>query len=239
MNTHNLVKILLMGLLLGLFGLSLGNLSVASVMEDARSESWQTENLEALNALLSDKPSVSAFIKEVNSDIKPQLRDLAFEPTLCEYELTDLANDGMLELVATLDSSGRLFCNELIVVQKINEVFHAFSVFAPGTSFLDLKSRIVDLNHDGIKELLVPRLLAPYDGANPIPIINDVYEWDGAGLCKANASFKEYYRSLLPRLKSELDAVRQGRKLDVPSHKDLLEKKYERENEEVDRILNE
>jgi hypothetical protein len=67
----------------------------------------------------------------------------------------------------------------------------------------------------------------------------DVYELDETEFRKANASFKNYYRSMLPGLKSELEAIVQGKKLDDPSQKDLLEKKYKREIKEVNKLLNE
>jgi hypothetical protein len=229
------VKILLVGLLLGI--LAVGSASGTTMIDEARKRNWQTHNLESLKVLFSEKASVSAFIRDLNKELYPALLDVEFEPTLCEYELTDLNHDGTVELVATLSHS-RAFCNTIFVIQNNNGVFQTFEI--RGGGFVkDLKSRIVDLNHDGVKELLVPRLLAPYDGATPIPIIDDVYEWDGAGYSKANDSFKDYYRNLLPRLKSELEAVRQGEKLDVPSDKALLEKKYEMEIKEVNNILSE
>jgi hypothetical protein len=164
-------------------------------MDDARSESWQTENLEALNALFSNKASVSAFIKDLNNILQPQLLDIEFEPTLCEYQLTELNNDGKVEMVATLSHS-RAFCNTILVVRSKNGLFETFEI--RGGGFVeDLKSRIVDINNDAVKELLVPRLLAPYDGANPIPIINDIYEWDGAGVRSFILTFLTSYDNLL------------------------------------------
>jgi hypothetical protein len=234
MSTYNVVRILLMGLLLGI--LPLYSAAGVTVMEAARGESWQTQNLEALKVLFSEKAAVSAFIDELYK-LQPDLLDVGFKTTVCEYELSDLNNDGKVELVAILNDGGR-FCNTVLVVEKVNDAFKIFRIHGHG-EIMDLRSRIVDLNHDRLKEILIPRFLAPYEGAKPIPIINDVYEWDGAGYSKANVYFKDYYRSLLPRLWSELEAVRQGRKLDVPEHKELLEKKYEREIEEVNKILSE
>lgn len=230
-NINKIIKILLLGLFLGI--LAVGNTASASIIDAAREESWQTQNLRALKALFSDEASVGAFIKELNKELQPAL---VFEPTLCEYELTDLNHDGTIELVATLSPS-RDFCNIILVVQNNNGIFETFEI--RGGGFVkDLKSRIVDLHRDGRKEILVPRLLAPYAGAKPIPIINDVYEWDGAGYRKANIFFKDYYRSLLPRLQSELKAVRQGHTKVDPAEKPLLEEKYEKEIEAINEILN-
>lgn len=232
MSKEYFVRTVLVGFLLGI--LVVGGAVSNTLLEEARKLSWDTQNIEALKALFPNEASVESFLKEA----KPDLAEIG--TTVGEYEITDLKNDGKLEIVATIDSSGRAFYNTIYVVQKVNPEFQMIEIWAPGTNILDLKSRIVDLNHDGVKELLVPRLLtSPRFQTYPRAIIDDVYEWDGVGFRKADASFKDYYRSLLPRLQSELDAVRQGRKLDVPAHKALLEEKYEREIEEVNRILNE
>jgi hypothetical protein len=232
MSKNNFVKILFVVLLLGI--LAFGSAFCDNLLDEARKLSWDTRNVEAIKTLFSNKTSIETFLKEA----KPVLADIG--ASVGEYEITDLDNDGRLELVVTIDFTGRAIYNTIDIVQKVNDVFQTSSIWAPGINILDLRSRIVDLNHDRLKEILVPRLLAyPQFGTDPRPIINDVYEWDGAGYSKANVYFKDYYRSLLPRLKSELEAVRQGRKLDVPEHKALLEKKYEREIEEVNKILSE
>jgi hypothetical protein len=232
MNTSKIVGTLLAGLCLGI--LAVGSANGGTAMETARTQPWEAQNVEAIKELFSDKSSVNLFIQEVYAE----RTSIVVEPILCEHEITDMKDDGRIELVATLSEGGR-FCNTIYVVENVNGAFKTYKIYGDG-SITDLKSRIIDLHRDGLKQVLVPRFLAPYDGANPIPIIDDIYEWrGGVGFRKANASFKEYYRSLLPRLQSELEDVRKGQKLDVPSHKALLEKKYEKEIEEVNKILNE
>ena len=210
----------------------------SSLLDEAKKLSWDKQHIGALKALFLNVPSVETFLKEV----KPFLAVL--EARVGGYEITDLGNNGELELLATIDVSGREIYSAVYVIQKVNNSIkfselHASGI-GTGTSIGDLKSCIVDLNGDGVKEFLLPRMLAfPEHGTDPCPIILDVYEWDGAGFRKANVSFKNYYRSLLPGLVSELAAIVQGRKLDDPSQKGLLKAKYEREIEEVNKILNE
>lgn len=229
MNSDRTIGTLLTALIMSV--LAVGNAFSATMMEMARKQSWEIQNLEPLAALFSNKSSVNSFVQEVYA----LQYNVVVQPSLCEYELADLNNDGMVELITTLNDGGR-FCNTILVVQNINGTLKASKLYGDG-SITDLKSRIVDLNHDGLTQVLVPRFLAPYDGANPIPVIDDVYKWDGTKLRKADTCFKAYYRSVLPILQSKLLAVRQGQKLDFPEHKGLLEKKYETEIEEVNRIL--
>lgn len=232
MRKEYFIRTLLVGLLLGT--LAVGSAVSDTLLNEAKRLSWDTQNVEALKALFANKASVETFLTED----KPDLAEIGMNAG--EYEITDLNNDGGLEIVVTLDWTGRGLYNTIFIVQKINDKFQTAEIWAPGTNILELKSRIVDLNHDGLKELLVPRLLtSPQFGTDPRPIINDVYKWDGVGYSKADASFKDYYRGLLHRLKSEHEAIVQGRKLDVPSQKALLEEKYEREIEEVNKILKE
>jgi hypothetical protein len=231
------VTILLVGLLLGLWGLSPGH---AAVMDEAKALPWTTEHLSDLKALLHDKAAVLAFLQELYRSQYPSAEE---EPRtfvrLCESELVDLNNNGTVELVATLDNSGRGFCNEILVVHRTDGRFRIASSFFPGIGVDDLKYRIVDLNRDGVKELRVPRWLADAEfGIDPRPIIDDIYTWDGAKLRQVNASFKDYYRRLLPLLQAKLEALREGRTRVVdPREKALLEAAHAREIEEVQRIL--
>ena len=236
MSKDYFVRTLLSGLLLGI--LAVGSAVSSTLLDEAEKLSWDKQHIGALKALFFNVPSVETFLKEV----KPFLATL--EAHVGEYEITDLNNNGKLELLATIDVSGREIYSAVYVVQKVNNKLRISELHASGigtsTSIGNLKSCIVDLNGDGVKEFIIPKMLAfPEYGTDPCPIIMDVYELDGTEFRKANASFKNYYRSLLPGLKSELEAIVQGKKLDDPSQKDLLEKKYKREIEEVNKILNE
>ena len=236
MSKDYFVRTLLSGLLLGI--LAVGSAVSSTLLDEAEKLSWDKQHIGALKALFLNVPSVETFLKE----FKPFLATL--EAHVGEYEITDLNNNGKLELLATIDVSGREIYSAVYVVQKVNNKLRISELHASGigtsSSIGNLKSCIVDLNGDGVKEFIMPRMLAfPEYGTDPCPIIMDVYDLDGTEFRKANASFKNYYRSLLPGLKSELEAIVQGKKLDDPSQKDLLEKKYKREIEEVNKILNE
>jgi hypothetical protein len=217
--------------------LAVGSAICSTIMDEAEKLSWNTQNIGALKALFSNAASVETFIKDVNPKfaVNP-----VYGESVGQYEFIDLGNNGEVELLATVDFTGRKIYDNVYIVQKVNNDFRISDLMA-GENIFDLKSHIVDLNNDGRKEFLLPRRLAqPKFMVDPRPAINDVYAWDGTGFRKANASFKNYYRSLLPGLKAEHEAIVQGKKKLVdPSQKALLEKKYEREIEEVNKILNE
>ena len=229
------IKTVLVGLLLGI--LAVGSAICRTIMDEAEKLSWNTKNIGALKALFSNAASVETFINEVN----PKFAIYSvYGESVGQYEFIDLGNNGEVELLAAVDLTGRKIYDLVYIVQKVNNEFRISDLMG-GEGIFDLKSHIVDLNNDGRKEFLLPRRLAqPKFMVDPRPAIDDVYEWDGTGFRKANASFKNYYRSLLPGLKAEHEAIVQGnKKLVDPSQKDLLKKKYEREIEEVNKILNE
>jgi hypothetical protein len=223
----------------GLLCLASGPLAGASVLDEARRESWSTEALDSLRAFFADPAVVDKFVGAVQRQRRPEMMsDLSeFGPDLCESELADLNQDGTVELVATLKDYGR-FCNHIVVVARVRGAF-TFDDLKVVPEIDSLKYRIVDLNRDGVKELRVPSQLADAEfGTDPRPIIDDIHTWDGAKLRQVNASFKDYYRRLLPHLEAKLEAVRQGRTRVVdPREKALLEAAHAREIEEVQRIL--
>ena len=229
-----LVRIVLVGLLLGI--LAAGSADSSTLMDEAEKLSWNTENIGALKSLFSNAASVETFINEVNPNFAIHS---VYGESVGQYEFIDLGNNGEVELLAEVDLTGRKIYDLVYIVQKVNNDFRISDLMAG--EGIKLKSCIVDLNGDGRKEFLLPRRLTqPKFMVDPRPAINDVYAWDGTEFRKANASFKNYYRSLLPGLKSEHEAIVQGKKKLVdPSQKDLLKKKYEKEIEEVNKILNE
>jgi hypothetical protein len=60
--------------------LALGSAAADTMVETARTQAWDTQNLDALKALFSDKASVNAFIMELFKKLNPQLLDIDLEP---------------------------------------------------------------------------------------------------------------------------------------------------------------
>jgi len=71
----------------------------------------------------------------------------------------------------------------------------------------DLKDVVVDVNGHGRMGLLIPRRLGSYKGAQPVPLVYDIYDFKKGQLREADLQFGGYYREkLLPRLRSKLNA---------------------------------
>ncbi len=202
-----------------------------TALDDARKISWTATNLDALKRIFGD-------IATVNSLFLSLLPDADSQPTVGDYTLVDLRGDGNIQLVATVAFS-RAFYNHLYIVSKEDDQFNASEIFTGGPTIPDLKSSIVDLNGNGQKELLLPRGLAPYAGAKPIPIITDVYAWNGKEYKAADNSYTSYYRdTVLPRLHAALDDLESGKGSQKnPETKKLLKEKYLKEIQAVTDIV--
>lgn len=195
-------------------------------------QAWQAQDAAQLRATLPNRDAVDSLVKELYGDTVVQ-------PTVGEYEIANLNDDGTVELIVTVDFSGRGFYNTVNIISYANGKLHSDTIKSDGITITDLKSRIVDLNGDGMHELLVPRALAPYAGANPIPVIDDVYQWNGTGYAKADGNFKNYYRDkVMPRLNSAIDAISHGHSSANAQTNEMLKKKYNKELDEVSNILN-
>ncbi len=211
--------------------LTVGTCCAAAAEAQTVTVRWTAQNMDALKQIFSDKAGVEVFIRQMYGDVE-------VEPNVGDYTVIDLNGDGDVELVATLDFSGRAFYTTLMVVHQVNERFKSCEVSSGGANIGDLKSRIVDLRHNGTKQILVPRLLSPYAGASPTPVVTDVYKWSRNGCQRANAEFKDYYsNTVLPRLTAALIALSQGPNSASPATVAKLKDKYQKEIDEVQKII--
>jgi hypothetical protein len=202
-----------------------------TVADDARSVAWTTANVKALERVLPDRQVVGALVRSIYGDV-------AVEPNVGEFLFVDLHNDGHIALVATLDFSGRGFYTRLLIVTLDNGSFKTQEITTNGASLSDLKSRVVDLDSNGQKQFLVPRLLAPYSGATPVPTMTDVYAWNGMRYGAADNQYQDYYRNtVLPRLLAGLDGLEKGLGTAGDSQRQLLKAKYKAEIEAVNQVL--
>ena len=135
-------------------------------------------------------------------------RDLGV--TLCDVTRFpgDKRNRGDM-ILAAFDSSGRLFCNDikLLTLESVPHVAFSFNA-APGS--IDdaggaLESMIVDVNHDGDVDLVVPDEWAWVGSrADCHPTWITVYQCTAQTCADASRSFTPFYERELVRLNREI-----------------------------------
>lgn len=162
--------------------------------------SWTATNRKQLNALFADAKSVDRFLQGLSED------GFAVDPNTKEWVLVDLAGDGHVELLATIDPGGRDFVNALVCVWQDGSILKWQSI--EGFELEDLRSRIVKLLPTGQRQVIVDDLLEEYQGAKAVPSVTHVYTWSGTGLVLSDTKYKRYYRTVvLPKLEDELKRV--------------------------------
>lgn len=163
---------------------------------------WDSSEAGRLNSIADLPKLVEALVNRLvpDADIDPV--------NVGEAVFTDIDGDGQLELLATLDSSGRAFFTSVITIRKSKGEYTYSEAFSNGISIQDLSNRLVDLNRDGQKELLVKQYIDQYEGAMRAPVETVIFEWNGSKFVDASNKFPGYYRSVvIPKLQTELKAA--------------------------------
>jgi hypothetical protein len=161
---------------------------------------WTVANLKTLNATFTGAQSVDLFLQGLSED------DFAVDPNAQEWAFVDLAGNGHLELLITIDPGGRDFVNALVCVWQSGATMKWQTI--GGFDLENLPSRIVQLLPNGQHQVLVDDLLEQYQGAKAVPSIKHVYAWGGKGLVLSDTKYKQYYRTnVLPELQEELKSL--------------------------------
>jgi len=178
---------------------------------------WVDSSSAQLKALLSNTDVVSKLANQLGP---PEDFREAVPEYVGEFRVVDLNDDGQLELVCTTDVSGRAFYTTLVVIFQQRGRLARAAVSTHGANMLNLGSRIVDLNHDGRKEVIVPQLMEEYQGYRSVAELPDIYRFEHGALVKANLEFRAYYReTLIPQLKQKLKALQNEPKTDDQQHR--------------------
>jgi len=136
--------------------------------------------------------------QDINKFVSKLLGDVDNMGKLGEFRFLDLNNDKKYELLVTLDYSGRAFYNTLVIVRKTNGNYEHQKLNAFNIKRID--DIIVDLNNDGMEEILVTNLFGTYRGINPTPCWTDIYKWDGIRYRLASNEFPKYYEKRIVEL---------------------------------------
>jgi hypothetical protein len=153
-------------------------------------------SVERINKIKSE--DVQEFINKLLGDVDNMGK-------LGEFKLIDLNKDKKYELLATIDYSGRAFYNTLVIVRKTNDTYEHQKLNAFNITNID--NIIIDLDDDGIKEILLTNLFGTYRGINPVPRWTDIYRWDGRKYRLASNEFPKYYEEKIVSLEKKVDEL--------------------------------
>jgi hypothetical protein len=135
---------------------------------------------------------------------------------VCEFRFADLRNSGNLSLITTVNPEGRQWpeCNELFIFDRTPKGFESYETDRAYGQ--DLVKSVLDINHDGRHELVLWGDLLTATGYTPggrrvsevgcdaeWPL---VFAWTGNGYSEASDQYKDYYRSYLKSLETQIAA---------------------------------
>lgn len=192
-------------------------LSFASHAADIAAENWSAGRQKALDSRSDLQSQAQNLLAKLmpNADLVP--------PIVGEARFVDLDGDGGLELVATVDYSGRGFFSNVVVVQRRQGVFSWIELRSNGRSIEDLKSHLIDVDGDGKPELVIDRFMDRYEGSEQVPIETVVYRWQKHGFKDDSEAVPEFYRTkVVPGLEKRLTEA-----LDRPSSSSRPQDDYE------------
>lgn len=120
-----------------------------------------------------------------------------------EYLFIDINNDGVDELIATLDASGRKFFDSIIIVFKEENKFKYQEIWSRRSGDSNhLSKEVIDVNNDGVKELLVMEEILPYP---KYVLWTSVYELQNNKYVKADEKYSDFYKNkIIPELESKI-----------------------------------
>ena len=130
---------------------------------------------------------------DIDDFVMKYLGFTAAEASVCSATFADLAGDGSYQLIASIDQSGRMFCNQVVVFRKTHTGFKSAML---ETWWLDDVSKYVeDLRGNGRKELLVPQSLTFYAGAKCMAAWTRVFRIIDGSLSDVSSEFPNFYSS--------------------------------------------
>ena len=139
---------------------------------------------------------------DIDDFVMKYLGFTAAEASVCSAMFADLAGDGSYQLIASIDQSGRMFCNQVVVFRKTHTGFKSAML---ETWWLDDVSKYVeDLRGNGRKELLVPQSLTFYAGAKCMAAWTRVFRIIDGSLSDVSSEFPNFYSSRLNELRHNL-----------------------------------
>jgi len=146
------------------------------------------------------KEMVNSFLRSIMNSYEE------LDEVICSFRFVDLQHDGNLSLVVGTDSSGRMLCSEVYIVDKTASSFEIFlGGFSSGAG-TDVSSSVQDIRGDGNFEYVADWVLGIIQGQciAQWPVI---YGWTGGGYTNVSNQFKDFYRQKLDALSSKISAL--------------------------------
>ena len=161
------------------------------------------------------KKIVNSFLRSIMDSYEE------LDGVVCSLRFADLRHDGNLSLVAGTDSSGRMLCSEVFIVDKTASGFEIFRGGFTSGAGTDVASSIQDIRGDGNFEYVADWVLGTIQGQciADWPVI---YAWTGGGYRNVSDRFKDFYRQKLDALSSKIAALPPEGTLEQRSLKECL-----------------
>ncbi len=200
-----------------------------------------------------------------SSDVEDFHRELQDEGIVVtrvgDFKWIDLDSDGVYDLLASVDYSGRVFYNTLYIVKQNNGIFTYQEIpvwnvermngviddFKSGwrgsltICFKGCKLIVKDFDNDGYQELIFPQLLTDYRGARPMAFWTAIYKWNGKEFQDESRQFQDFYKSiLLPKIETRIQEIKKDKEkfqYAKSTQKDRLAKEDIIYDEELDEAL--
>ncbi len=208
-----------------------------SVVTKAFSKEAVRDFLEAMaNSLKPHDPILGSSVYEVGMNEIAWAKVLNYlntNPgmlgTAASFKWADVDDDGIYELIVTMDFSGRAFYNNLYIVKQITGAYRRQVISinnadriiegldelrnSPCGSFSILgKVAISDLDQDGTLELIVPIKVGGSRGSRLTPIWPSIYKWELFKYIEADERFKSFYEEiLLPNIDKRIEELSRGK----------------------------
>jgi len=175
----------------------LGLSAPAQAADDLATRDWSVKASPSLEKNPPPPEEIRKFVnKLMNSDLNP---------ILCSAKFVDIGHDGTYRLLASLDSGGRHFCNQLVIIAKQGSGFallNQWKVWGVG----DINAVLEDVDHDGREEVVLPQAWTIYDGASHcLAIWQKIFQWDNGKFVDRSNQFPDFYKKRREELKTGLD----------------------------------
>jgi len=123
--------------------------------------------------------------------------------TVCDAVLVPATGSSPAVVLATVDVTGRRFCNGLLRMSTSNPPVILQTIDTWNLEVV--KDVLVDLDADGISELVVPTPISQYRGGPAcMAVVPIVYKCTAAKCIDASDRFRGYYTSVLVRTEERL-----------------------------------